>query len=85
MHLSQIGDILFRSSASLLIFCVFVSLITKKSVEVFNNCGFLFPFYNLEIFSLHFKALVLGVYTFRFVHFLLGELNFLSLSNISCS
>lgn len=51
MHLSQIGDILFRSSASLLIFCVFVSLITKKSVEVFNNnCGFLFPFYNLEIF-----------------------------------
>lgn len=69
MQLNQIIDKSFRYSISLLIFYVFVLLITEKSVEIFNDCcGFLSLLFSvLEIFSFffYFKILLLSVYIFR--------------------
>lgn len=69
MQLNQIIDKSFRYSISLLIFYVFVLLITEKSVEIFNDCcGFLsllFPVLEIFSFFFYFKILLLSVYIFR--------------------
>lgn len=63
--------VLFKTSITLLIFCLLtLSIIDRSDVEIYYNCGYV-NFLNLNFCFMYFKPLLLGAYT-------LGLLNLLS-------